>query len=103
MHANHASSTRPNHGCVIFDRTTGRIHKFGISSGRISLAGESYRATSQVNKLNAAGGNYAAIVLRHFNNRREALEWEKQTVHFFGRFLKHNLSGNKLPKNTYFW
>src|SRR5262249_28733911 len=77
---NSARSTKANHGYVIFDRTTGEIHKFGISSSKLTQAGNSPRAVSQLNKLNAAGGNWTSLVLAEFKNRADALLWEKRTV-----------------------
>jgi hypothetical protein len=97
-HSNSAKSGKANHVYVIFDKTTGDVHKFGISSGKITKAGKSYRATSQVN--NAAGGNYDSVVVRKFNNRADAFKWEDETVGFW-RLLEHLLPGNKLPLGNY--
>ena len=77
VNANKATSRRANHAYVIKDGN-GNVLKYGISSGRISAAGLSYRATRQVNKFNKnnPGLNAHAQVVAHFPNRSRALKWE---------------------------
>ncbi len=44
LNANSARSRIKNHGYVIYDKKTGAVYKFGISSGRTTQTGLSYRA-----------------------------------------------------------
>lgn len=108
VHGNSAESTNTNYGYVIFDKHTGKIHKYGITSSKIKPRadgdpfGKTERALSQVRKKNRAEGDrYDTITLRQFSNRRQALDWEKDVVGFF-KLLRHKLSGNKLPIGN-FW
>ena len=54
--ANSKLSTKAQHLYEVFETSTGNVVKTGISSGKISKADKSYRATSQVNKWNQAEG-----------------------------------------------
>jgi len=103
-HKNSRSSPAANHGYVIFDKLTGKVHKFGISAGRVRVDGKWYRAIRQVNQLNRAGGNYDTITLTNFSNRAQALQWEETIVGFFRRLdpsRANALPGNKLPKGRW--
>lgn len=76
--------------------SAGEVYKFGISSGKINAAGQSYRAVRQVSKLNAAGGRYVPVLLvKNLANRSKALQWEEPTVGMFRKSLGHELDGNK--------
>ncbi|MCQ4142567.1 hypothetical protein, partial [Chryseobacterium sp. EO14] len=61
---NSKASTRAQHVYGIVNKTTSGVEKVGISGGKISKAGNSYRATSQVSKLNKQGGNYTSKILK---------------------------------------
>ena len=84
VNANSRRSRRANHGYVIFNRKTGKIHKFGISSGNITRAGNSYRATQQVNKLNKNGGNFASATVAHFKQSK-SLKMGRENGWYFPR------------------
>jgi hypothetical protein len=99
--ANSARSTATNYGYAIYDKTTGEIFKFGISSSPVNAAGNTYRAAGQVNALNSAGGNFATVNLGTFSNRAGALQWEGYTVGTF-RDLGHSLPGNIRPSGIPF-
>jgi hypothetical protein len=66
------------------NKTTSKVEKVGISGGKVSKAGDSYRATSQVNKLNKAGGNYTSRVVEKIpagkGARQKALDAEKRVT-----------------------
>jgi hypothetical protein len=75
-HANRRLSRRVNHGYVIVD-DSGAILKYGISSGRVSQSGISYRAARQVSALRKAGVTASTKpVTVYFKNRAQALAWE---------------------------
>jgi len=74
-------------GNVIYENgTLSKIQVDGghitMSGGKISKASESYRATSQVNKLNKAGGNYISRIVENIpvgkGAREKALKLEKE-------------------------
>jgi len=56
VNGNSKSSTKAQHVYEIFEKGTDNVVKTGISGGKVSKADKSYRATSQVNKLNKAEG-----------------------------------------------
>ena len=74
--------TKAQHVYEIVNKTTSKVVKVGVSGGKISKAGDSYRATSQVNKLNKAGGNYTSRIANKTpagkGARAKALEAEKK-------------------------
>ena len=83
VHGNSKSSTKPQHGYEIYDKTTGDVVKTGISGQELNQNGSSPRANRQVNALNSASGSevYAArVVETNMPNRATALEWEKQNA-----------------------
>src|SRR5262249_1847424 len=98
VNRNRRSSRAPNHGYVIYDTTTEQPSKFGVSAGRVSRSGVSYRAQRQVNAMNRAAGRarYESVILTRHANRARALNWEARTVGAF-RDLGHRLPGNKRP------
>lgn len=56
VHGNSKASTKAQHVYEIFDKETGKAVKTGISSGKKTKAGKSYRANSQVNRWNRQAG-----------------------------------------------
>ena len=56
VHGNSKASTRAQHAYDIIDKSTGKIVKTGVSSGKIRKDGKSYRAESQVRKWNRQEG-----------------------------------------------
>ena len=56
VHGNSKASTKAQHVYEIFETATDNVVKTGISGGKVSNADKSYRATSQVNKMNKAEG-----------------------------------------------
>ena len=56
VNGNSKASTKAQHVYEIFETGTDNVVKTGISGGKVSKADKSYRATSQVNKLNKAEG-----------------------------------------------
>lgn len=56
VNGNSKASTKAQHVYEIFETGTENVVKTGISGGKVSKADKSYRATSQVNKLNKAEG-----------------------------------------------
>ena len=99
--------TRANHVYQIIDTATGQVFKYGISAGRIGRNG-SYRALSQVNRLNRLHpGRYRHDIIAQNVTRAKALAIERGRVTGFGIArdqMTGNLSlpfrgprGNKLP------
>ena len=56
VHGNSKSSTKAQHAYDIIDKETGRVVKTGVSGGRITKEGKSYRGESQARKWNREGG-----------------------------------------------
>jgi RHS repeat-associated protein len=84
VNGNSKASTKAQHVYEIVNNSTKAVEKVGISGGKISKAGDSYRATSQVNKLNKAGGNYSSRIAEKIpagkGARGKALEAEKRVT-----------------------
>ncbi|CAA0176771.1 hypothetical protein NACSLCCMFF_190038 [Tenacibaculum maritimum] len=82
VHGNSKLSEKAQHVYEIVNKTTNKVEKVGISSGKISKKGNSYRATSQVNKLNKAGGNYTSRIAKKIpagkGARQKALQAEQR-------------------------
>ncbi|SUJ30797.1 RHS repeat-associated core domain [Sphingobacterium multivorum] len=57
VNGNSKTSTKAQHLYEIYEIESTNVVKTGVSGGKISKAGKSYRATSQVNKLNKAAGS----------------------------------------------
>jgi RHS repeat-associated protein len=81
VNGNSKASTNAQHIYEIVNNTTGDVEKVGVSGGKISQAGDSYRATGQVNKLKKAGGDYSSRIAEKVpagpGARGKALEVEK--------------------------
>ncbi|PKW29040.1 DUF6443 domain-containing protein [Flavobacterium lindanitolerans] len=56
VNGNSKASTKAQHLYEIYETSNSNVVKTGVSGGKVSKAGKSYRATSQVNKLNKAAG-----------------------------------------------
>ena len=56
VHGNSKSSTKAQHAYDIIDKETGRVVKTGVSGGRITKEGKSYRGESQARKWNREEG-----------------------------------------------
>ena len=56
VNGNSKLSKNAQHVYEIVNNATKQVEKVGISGGRVTKSGHSYRANSQVNKLNKAGG-----------------------------------------------
>jgi RHS repeat-associated protein len=56
VHGNSKASQKAQHLYEVFETGTGNVVKTGVSGGKVSKSGKSYRATSQVNKWNKAEG-----------------------------------------------
>ncbi len=84
VNGNSKASEKAQHVYEIVNKTTNKVEKVGISGGKVSKAGDSYRATSQVNKLNKAGGNYTSRIVENIpagkGARQKALEAEKRVT-----------------------
>ncbi|PVV60692.1 MULTISPECIES: DUF6443 domain-containing protein [unclassified Chryseobacterium] len=82
VNGNSKASTRAQHVYGIVNKTTSGVEKVGISGGKISKTGNSYRATSQVSKLNKQGGNYTSKILKNIpagpGARTKALKAEQR-------------------------
>ncbi|WP_299884403.1 DUF6443 domain-containing protein [uncultured Lacinutrix sp.] len=82
INGNSKASKKAQHVYGLVDDNTNNIEKVGISGGKISKAGNSYRATRQVNSLNKDGGNYSSRILERIPSgngaRQKALDAEKR-------------------------
>ncbi|QDU82509.1 hypothetical protein Pla110_42670 [Polystyrenella longa] len=96
-HGNSRLSNKLQYGYVIYDRGTGTPLKIGITSGRLARNGTTYRANSQVNKLNRAGGNYKTLTIEATMGRKNILDWESGMVDYYRSVLLHELPGNLRP------
>jgi len=82
-HGNSANSKKEQHGYEIYSVNDGDVVKTGISGGKITKKGKSYRATTQVNKFNreakAKGSKkrYDSRIVVKLPDRAKALKWEK--------------------------
>jgi hypothetical protein len=104
-HGNSILSQKANHGYAIINKHTGEIYKFGISGGKISAAGASYRATRQLGTIASKNGVLKAdlqiVTFKGLGNRWHAVQWEKGAVGFFRNKLGHKLPNNILPKGEW--
>ena len=87
LHANSRLSSRAQHGYEIVDTKTGKVVKTGVSSGRRTRAGGSYRANSQANRWNRQSGEpgrYQGRVVKEVSAgpgaRQEILKWERRNA-----------------------
>jgi RHS repeat-associated protein len=82
VNGNSKASEKAQHVYEIVNKTTNKVEKVGISGGKVSKAGDSYRATSQVNKLNKSGGNYTSRIAENIpagkGARQKALNAEQR-------------------------
>ena len=56
VNGNSKLSKNAQHVYEIINNATNKVEKVGISGGKVTKSGYSYRANNQVNKLNKAGG-----------------------------------------------
>ena len=56
VNGNSKASQKAQHLYEVFETGTGNVVKTGVSGGKVSKSGKSYRATGQVNKWNKAEG-----------------------------------------------
>lgn len=103
INGNSRFSKRNNHGYEIYKKVGGKkqVVKVGISGGRISKAGKSYRATRQANKWTKRDGTqyYTRIVKKNMS-RTKALKWEQGHVNRVakaGGKFKHKYHRRPLP------
>ncbi|WP_052023560.1 MULTISPECIES: hypothetical protein [Anoxybacillus] len=88
INGNSLWSRRANHGYEIYQYVNGKkqVLKVGISGGRISKSGKSYRATRQANKwAKKYGGKYYTRVVKKNMTRQQALRWEQGHVNRVAR------------------
>ena len=81
---NSKSSTKPQHNYDIKDTETGKVVKTGLSGGKETKTGNSYRGTSQANKWNKqekAPGKYRSEITNRIKGgkgaREKGLDYEK--------------------------
>jgi hypothetical protein len=83
VNGNSKASTKAQHVYEVFEKGSGNVVKTGISGGKVSKADKSYRATSQVNKMNKAegAGKYDSRIVEKIpagkGARQKALDAEK--------------------------
>lgn len=87
FHGNSRASTKAQHGYEIVDTTTGEVVKTGVSGGRRTVAGGSYRANSQANRWNREAGQpgrYQPRVVKEVpagpGAREQILKWEAENA-----------------------
>ncbi len=111
---NSRQNNKVNHVYVIRNKTTGQVYKYGISGGKVSKKGKSYRAESQVRRLNRGPGTdkYESAIIRKNVTRSKALKVEQGRVNGYSvaaqragqapTFPKVGINpvGNSLPNAT---
>jgi RHS repeat-associated protein len=104
-HGNCRSSTKPQHIYVIYEHLrdgTVTIHKFGISGGKVTKKGLSYRAERQVSQLKRkpftpGASDYTSEIIEWAPDRATALEYEQAMVTLHDLDVGFAPLGNKLP------
>ncbi len=88
-HRNAKNNPDPAHRYVIVEKTTGKLHKTGISSQSLRKSGVSPRSRLQVNKLNKEAGydKYKDVVVEKNRTRTEVLDSEQNVVDVY--FERH--------------
>lgn len=96
VHANSTGRKKPNHVYEIRNKATGKVVKYGVSSGKIGRDGRSYLATKQVNAMNKglATPRYDAKVIAKNLPRVKALRMERGSVSGYGEARVR--AGNRL-------
>ncbi len=99
---NSKASTKAQHVYGIVNEASKGVEKVGISGGKISRAGTSYRATKQVNKLNKQGGNYTSKILKKIpagaGARTKALEAEKELTNKYKSTINPRIHNRPKPQ-----
>jgi hypothetical protein len=97
---NSALSRKTNYGYAIFNRRTGEVLKFGVTSRGFNKQGMLIRVEEQLSEIATKHGvsraDLDSVMLRTFNGRGKALQWERESVGFF-RQMGHLLPVNDLP------
>ena len=79
VHGNSKHSTKQQHVYIIYDKESGKVHKFGVSSVALNKNGSSPRANSQLSKLGK--DKYGAdVIATGVKGRRAVLDLERQLV-----------------------
>ncbi|GAJ41795.1 hypothetical protein GCA01S_100_00040 [Parageobacillus caldoxylosilyticus NBRC 107762] len=92
-HSNSKRNPAIHHGYEIYDKKTNKVVKVGISDGRISKKGKSYRAERQVRKWHKRykTDRYASrIVKTNIRGRYNALRWKKRHTEYINRIQPNN-------------
>ena len=91
MHKNSLDYIGSSHVYVIRDRE-GNLYKIGETAQRVNQNGESIRAKAQTEKiLQETGEVYTSGILNHFDNKRDAVNYQDQL-----RDRYRSLFGNEL-------
>ena len=86
IHGNSKASTKAQHLYEIYETKKGDVVKTGISGGKVSKQGKSYRATRQVNKWNKeeGAGTHDSRIVQEFPKgpgaREAALQAEEENA-----------------------
>jgi RHS repeat-associated protein len=98
---NSKASEKAQHVYEIVNKKTNKVEKVGISGGKVSKSGNSYRATSQVNKLNKSGGNYSSRIAEKIpagkGAREKALNSEKKLAEHYKKTNQLNREIHQRP------
>lgn len=96
---NSASSTKPQHGYEILDKS-GDVKKVGISGSTVKPDGSSPRANTQLNSANKlrpfSDWLKAQVQKLNVQTRRQALDWEKKQAEL-RRAQGHSMDMHKRP------
>ena len=102
VNGNSKASQKAQHVYEIVNKATGKVEKVGISGGKVSKSGQSYRATRQVNKLNKNGGDYASQIVERIpagqGAREKALQSEKALANKHKSTLNRDLHRRPKPE-----
>ncbi|MGM9852591.1 MAG: hypothetical protein ACI30N_01300, partial [Muribaculaceae bacterium] len=84
VHGNSKRNTNAQHIYEIFDAETGKAVKTGISGGKKTKGGKSYRATRQVNKWSKDGRKFDSRIVKEIpagpEARADALRYESENA-----------------------
>jgi len=97
FNGNSYENEKPHHLYIIFDKETGDLDKYGISSEPIESGGLSSRIKIQLDLFNRIAGwhrFYAEILYHDIPNRIAARQIEKKFINAYIEVYGHRPPGN---------
>lgn len=99
FNGNSYQNEKPHHLYIIFDKETGDLDKYGISSELIEDDGLSSRISLQLDLFNRIAGwhrFYAEILYKDIAGRKAAKQLEKKFIDAYIEVYGHRPPGNKV-------